>query len=265
MIIEKNWRILTVGDGDLSFSLALQKHYQPALLCASIFDSETELANKYGKQHYDELHALEVPTFTEVDVTQPDSFTNLPLTGFDLVIFQFPLLPSYTSFDAFKNRAGEANTNILNRDLLHTFLRHCSEYWLDPQGSGLIYIRSKDVKPYSDWDLENAIEMNTACRFIGLTEFDSEQFPGYRIRNVDRDKHVKNTAGTTYVYTTHPQTEIQRLLTISNKQRDKHCLLCGTGPYNSEQDRQSHSNSKRHRKLLKYDRQWNEFLLSKYQ
>lgn len=265
MIIKKNWRILTVGDGDLSFSLALQKHFQPELLCASIFDSKAELANKYGKQHYDELRALEVPTFTEVDVTQPDSFANLPLKAFDLVIFQFPLLPSYSSLEAFKARSGGANPNVLNRDLLHTFLCNCSQYWLDPEGSGLIYISSKDVKPYSDWDLESAIEINTPCHFIGLTEFNGEQFPGYRIRNVDRDKHVKSTAGATYVYTTQAQSDIQKLLIKPNKKLSRHCVLCGTGPFTNEQDRLSHCLSKRHLRLLEYDTQWNKFLLTKYQ
>lgn len=265
MIIEKSWRILTVGDGDLSFSLALQKRYNPEFLCASIFDSKSELTDKYGTQHYDELRSLEIPTFTEIDVTRSETFSHLPLKAFDLIIFQFPLLPSYASFEEFERRTGGANSNILNRNLLHTFLRHCSEYWLDPEGCGLIYISSKDVKPYSDWDLENAIEMNTSCKFVGLTAFNAKQFPGYRIRNVDRNKHVKSTAGTTYVYTNQTKTEIQKSLMTPDKKQPEHCLLCGTGPYNSEQDRQSHSYSKRHQRLLKYDQQWNEFLLTKYQ
>lgn len=265
MIIDKNWRILTVGDGDLSFSLALQQHFHPDTLCASIFDSKVELGKKYGTQNYEQLRSLEVPIFTEVDVTQPSTFIDLPSNAFDLVIFQFPLLPSYSSFKAFESREGGANSNILNRNLLHIFLRHCAEYWLDNDGSGLIYISSKDVKPYSDWDLENAIEKNTACQFIGLTEFNAELFPGYRIRNVDRDKHVKSTAGTTYVYSTRPQSNIQKSLILSNKKSSLHCRLCGTGPFYNEQDRLSHYLSKRHLRLLKYDTQWNEFLLHKYQ
>ena len=38
MHINPNWRILTVGDGDLSFSHALLTHYHPKQLTATVFD-----------------------------------------------------------------------------------------------------------------------------------------------------------------------------------------------------------------------------------
>mgnify|MGYP000046988277 CR=1 FL=1 len=48
MYIDPKWRVLTVGDGDLSFSASLLKNYQPQQLTATIYDSKGSLDEKYG-------------------------------------------------------------------------------------------------------------------------------------------------------------------------------------------------------------------------
>ena len=55
MYIDPQWRILTVGDGDLSFSASLLKYHQPQQLTATVYDQLAELVQKYGDQHYREL------------------------------------------------------------------------------------------------------------------------------------------------------------------------------------------------------------------
>jgi len=52
MYINPNWRILTIGDGDLSFSNALLQHYAPTQLTATIYDPLATLENKYGDDFY---------------------------------------------------------------------------------------------------------------------------------------------------------------------------------------------------------------------
>ena len=47
MYINPKWRILTIGDGDLSFSVSLLKNYQPRALTATVFDSQLSLSTKY--------------------------------------------------------------------------------------------------------------------------------------------------------------------------------------------------------------------------
>lgn len=265
MIIDESWRILTIGDGDLSFSLALQNHYQPNYLCATILDEVGEVEQKYGLANFNQLIRLKIPVIERLDVTDPASFSALPAQSFDLVIFQFPLIPSYQSLQQYKSRESGANSNILNRNLLHCFLRNSAAYFLDPNGQGLCYISSKDVKPYADWDLENGISQNTGMHFIGQSEFNMARFPGYLIRNVDRDKHVKHTQATTYVYALHPMHEIQSKLLPTKKKLPHYCPLCGVGPLLNGQDKSSHCLSKRHKKRAAYDEQWQTFLAKKYQ
>ena len=74
MIIDKQWRILTIGDGDLSFSNALFKHHQPALLTATVYDSLTTLSNKYNDNFYQQLKKQNIPVFFEFDITKPCSW-----------------------------------------------------------------------------------------------------------------------------------------------------------------------------------------------
>ena len=47
MYLNPNWRILTVGDGDLSFSNAVVNHIKPAKLVASTYDSAETIEQKY--------------------------------------------------------------------------------------------------------------------------------------------------------------------------------------------------------------------------
>jgi len=47
MYLNPNWNILTVGDGDLSFSNALYNHIKPQKLVASTYDAAATLTEKY--------------------------------------------------------------------------------------------------------------------------------------------------------------------------------------------------------------------------
>ena len=101
MVINPDWRILTVGDGDGSFSLSLYKNYKPKHLTVSVLDSFQQLNSKYGLQHIEQLKVQGIPVYFEFDVTQPNSWQALALQQFDVVIFQFPLLPNFGSKEFF--------------------------------------------------------------------------------------------------------------------------------------------------------------------
>jgi hypothetical protein len=85
----------------------------------------------------------------------PKSSSSLAHQQFDLVIFQFPLVPAFEDPEFF-HKMGDISVNTLNRLLLRKFLIHCTEYFLDPNGKQLCYITSKDVKPYCEWNIENS-------------------------------------------------------------------------------------------------------------
>ena len=128
MIINKNWRILTIGDGDLSFSNGLLNAFHPASLTATVYDSLNTLTKKYGDEFYQKLSMLEIQTLCDFDVCDHKTWDGLVKNSFDLVIFQFPLLPAFSSFTEYKERCAESNPNILNRHLLRQFLINSFKY-----------------------------------------------------------------------------------------------------------------------------------------
>ena len=256
MIIKKEWRILTVGDGDLSFSNALLTFHKPASLTATVYDSLAVMSNKYGDQFYQTLKKQNTQLLFEFDVTNKNSWTNLQKNSFDLVIFQFPLLPAFRSFDEYKNQGEDVNINTLNRRLLRTFLINSFDHFLDPNGEQLCYITSKDVKPYRQWNLENSLNLQTDISYLGETPFAINKFPGYQIRNVDRDKHVKDTKGITYVWSKQTQHSITDKLQKSQFHTQAHCTACRAGPFTTELDRYQHELSKKHLQMMEFERLW---------
>jgi len=262
MIIDKTWRVLTIGDGDLSFSASLLTHHTPAALTATVLDTRDTLLAKYAHNDYQTLLQQDCPVLCNFDVTDPSSWSQLAMHSFDLVIFQFPLIPAFKSHDEFKEKCKEVHINTLNRQLLRTFLIHSFKHFLDPNGARLCYITSKDVKPYKEWNIENALNMRTEIDYLGWHNFDINLFPGYKVRNVDRDKHVKDTKGITYVWSDNKQHNLKEQLNAALYQDENSCSLCATGPYNSEEDKQKHFATKKHLNMLNYEAMW-ELLLDR--
>lgn len=259
MFLKPNWRILTIGDGDLSFSASLWNHFKPAQLTATVFDSQQALESKYKHHAIGQLqtHQNQQLLFG-FDVTDPKTWAKLRTHSFDLVIFQFPLVPAFSDPDFFHNM-GDISINTLNRLLLRKFLVHCTEYFLDPSGQQLCYITSKDVKPYSEWNIENSLNQDLEhIEYLGSMPFNIEAFPGYKIRNVDRDKHVKDTQGITYVWRprTGTQHDLIEGLTAKSHQGEKYCEFCKAGPFVSTGDKVLHEQSKKHQLMQQYEDQY---------
>jgi len=262
MIIKQAWRILTVGDGDLSFSYSLQKHHQPRHLTATVYDSLDTMTNKYTENAYSALNALNIPMLFSFDITDPSSWSALNKCSFDAIIFQFPLLPAFRSFDEYKAQGSEVSINTLNRQLLRTFLENAFEYFLDPDGEQLCFITSKDVKPYREWNIENSLHQDTDFHYLGSSLFDINHFPEYQVRNVDRDKHVRDTQGRTYVWSLKEHHPLTSQLDKPIYQDKDCCTICRAGPFTTASDREKHNASKKHQQMLQFEAQWKEQLLS---
>ena len=260
MYINPSWRILIVGDGDLSFSLSLWRHHKPRQLVATVLDSVEALTEKYGSKHLEQLQQEGCPVFTEFDVLRPESWHSLELGRFDAVIFQFPLLPGFRSKQEFQARCAHGSVNTLNRYLLRRFLIHSFDHFLDPCGAQLSLITSKDVKPYRAWNIENALIRETGISYLGSMPFQIEQFPGYRIRHVDADRHVKETQGITYAWSLQAEHELTDRLTPAGFQGEQCCAMCRVGPFKTEDDKQRHLSSRRHQMMQTYEAQWQAYL-----
>jgi len=256
MIIKKKWRILTVGGGDLSFSHSLFKYHQPAHLTATVYDSLNTMTTKYSENGYIALNETNVPLLFNFDVTDKNSWSTLKKQQFDVVIFQFPLLPAFQSFDEYKARGLQVSINTLNRSLLRDFLKNAFRYFLDPKGEQLCFITSKDVKPYREWNIENALHQQTDFHYIGSSLFEIKHFPEYKVRNVDRDKHVRDTKGRTYVWSLDQHHVIKDELDGPIYQQGNCCTICRAGPFTTELDRAEHNASKKHQQMLQFETLW---------
>jgi 25S rRNA (uracil2634-N3)-methyltransferase len=257
MFIDKNWRVLTIGDGDLSFSASIAKHIIPKQLVATVFDHKTTLIDKYSSQHFEQLTAANITVLTGFDVTDPDSWQELPANSFDLVIFQFPLVPNDVTYQQHRASNALGSSNTINRWLLHRFLAHCFDTFLAKDGARLAMITSKDVKPYRQWAIETSIVNNLVCDYIGQCDFDFNDYPDYHIRNVDRDKFVKVTQAISYFYSDKTQLPVVKQLRLpAYCIDDNYCAMCRTGPIETKQDWLAHNESKRHRQMRDFETQW---------
>lgn len=265
MFIKPNWRILTIGDGDLSFSASLWNHFKPEQLTATVFDSQETLEKKYQSHFIKQLQTEQKQqVLFDFDVTNPKSWSQLKHQQFDLVIFQFPLVPAFEDPQYF-HQLVDISVNTLNRLLLRQYLIHCVDYFLDPRGEQLCYITSKDVKPYNEWNIENSLNKGlNHIHYLGSIPFNIEKFPGYKIRNVDRDKHVKDTQGITYAWSSKTKQQlkqqghselIKKLMTRSH-QGETYCEFCKAGPFISARDRSLHEKTKKHQLMQQYEDQY---------
>lgn len=261
MFINPNWRILTVGDGDLSFSMSLFNRFKPPLLTASVLDCESELLSKYEQNSFAQLKQAGVEVITELDITEPNSWRKVKPV-YDLVIFQFPLVPGFKSkqeFQAMQDKYGfDFSINTLNRRLLRKFLQASFNHLLSPDGVRLAYISSKDVKPYIEWNIEDQIHLGLDTEYLGSMPFDMNGFTGYRVRNVDRDKQVKDTKALTYVWSDKPQPKLT--LKPFQAKGETGCDICRAGPFTTDQERVEHSNSTKHKRMTDYHQQWQNYL-----
>tara|TARA_Y100000034_G_scaffold129116_1_gene184995 strand:- start:1641 stop:2435 length:795 start_codon:yes stop_codon:yes gene_type:complete len=258
MKLNKQWRVLTVGDGDLSFSNALSMQFPASQLTASIYDTKETLLDKYEQNAYHALIEKQVPVMCSFDVTDPDSWLRLPNKSFDAVIFQFPLIPAFSDFSEFQQQPLSVNT--LNRRLLRLYIYYAHKYALAPHGPMLCFITSKDVKPYCEWDIESSLSMGLDIKYLGQSDFDINDFPGYKIRNVDRDKHVKDTSGISYVWSAKSTRNELPYLKVPHYLSDSYCSFCRAGPFMTEKDKLAHANSKKHKSMTKHHNDWLNYL-----
>lgn len=262
MLLDPNWRILTVGDGDLSFSHSLVADKGCQRVSASVLDTEQQLRAKYSRHSVDWLRSAAVDVHFGLDITKHQIANSVLKHRFDLLIFQFPLISAASKARTNVSRPA-VDTNLLNRSLLHDFLRQSRRFFLDPQGQQLCYLTSKDVKPYSHWQIENLADDIADLTFLGTMPFNSQDFQHYRVRNVERDKLVKDTQSLTYVWSADANSPLSKVVDIPKRLLTGYCRLCGKGPFTHPGERQQHEQSQMHRRLYTYELNWQAFLSGK--
>lgn len=264
MFLPQGSRVITIGDGDLSFSRALLAHVSAENLIATTYDSESVLLNKYQRNALVDLHEAGVRTEHGLDITDLNTIPE-DLKGFaDIVIFNHPLVPTQKSYAQYQKERNKS-ANLFNRALLYAFLKHSFGYLLNPNGQRLCYITTKSVKPYSHWHIETSLtghksNSHTRYSYLGSEPFDLSMFKNYQVRNVDRDKCVKHEASDVYVYSDNLSHKIKARLTEFKYDSPGYCPLCRKGPFANESDWELHQQTRIHKAQQAYHDDWLEHL-----
>lgn len=243
-------RILTVGDGDFSFSSSLLR-FDPPELCATCYDDEDTVCSKYAsaRSSIDTIRAR-YECHCGVDATSlPSKVTS---RQFDRAIFQFPLVPPVTK-DVW---ATGVDVSILNRELLLGFLRQVEPLLAK---DGLVMITSKDVKPYLNWRIDWALCPHTrSLKYLGKLAFNPEAFSDYQFQNVERDQRVKCTEAYTYLFGWKAPADKHLVPPCIVPPNALYCTSCPAGPFSGPGDMENHNNTAKHKEKVVFEERWTQ-------
>uniref|UniRef100_A0ACD5YE46 Uncharacterized protein n=1 Tax=Avena sativa TaxID=4498 RepID=A0ACD5YE46_AVESA len=164
-------RILVVGDGDLSFSLALATAFGSAEnLVATSLDSYDYLQIVYSeaKSNITELKTLGATVLHHVDVTEMKSHADLKVNRFDRIVFNFP----HAGFTGPETKLRTINSH---KELVRAFFSNASGL-LRPDGE--IHVAHKTGHPYDRWELEQLASESSLVMFE-KQPFWQFEYPGY--------------------------------------------------------------------------------------
>ena len=157
-------RILTLGDGDFSFSLAIArnigKNCSKKLVCTS-HESYESVCNVYSTSHeiLEELNSLKVNVYHEIDATNIsiEGPNCLPFTSYDRIVWNFPCVR--VNSKGFDGQTKELEENI---NLLRNFFIQASKIITE---NGEIHVTHKTFEPFCWW---NIVEIAKECNFIHM-------------------------------------------------------------------------------------------------
>ncbi|KAL3661468.1 hypothetical protein V7S43_013668 [Phytophthora oleae] len=170
--------ILTVGDGNFSYSLSLARALGPdsgVQLVTTSHESKKTVLETYpdGEKILEELNAMpQVTVKHEVDATDAEQMK--ALGQFDRVIWNFPCVRAPRGED------GQNQEMEMNKKLLSDFFAHVAQI-LTPTGE--VHVTHKTKKPFGQWGIENIAKTNK-LRHQQSVVFDRCLYPGYSNKKV---------------------------------------------------------------------------------
>ena len=206
-------RLLTVGDGDFSFSLALARAFGGDGVVATSYETRESLESVYGESCARTLEALAETGATVahgVDASALDETLPEKCRGekYDCVVWNFPCVARAadgTATEAALNGfdARSAEELEANRALVESFVSGASSYLVPEKGE--IHITHK-VGMQCDWSISKAA---SSCRSSELTcagavVFDRMSYPAYKPRKALVAKSFPVTDARTFVFTNSP-------------------------------------------------------------
>ena len=171
---DRKQRIVTIGDGDFSYSLSLARFFdtkaKKKLVCTSHESLKSILATyPTSPAILEELAALKVTVMHEVDATalQASLTSRLPKSKrFDVVVWNFPCVRADRGADG---QVDEIDNNIT---LLRNFFTNVGDILRSKDGSvGEVHVTHKTLEPFCWWDITK-IAAECHCQCLGSIVFD---------------------------------------------------------------------------------------------
>jgi 25S rRNA (uracil2634-N3)-methyltransferase len=166
-------KVLTVGDGDFSFSVAVArivntKPESQQRVVATSYESEDTLRKCYPDFDLmvDELKFRGATIAYQVDATniQPTLLSKVKeqtLPKFDRIIWNFPCTA------VGKGQDGQNDAMEENKDLVRKFVRNARHH-LSPTGE--LHVCHKTKPPFNQWNLEDVVALE-ACKESGCLSY----------------------------------------------------------------------------------------------
>ncbi|KAE8987733.1 hypothetical protein PR003_g22626 [Phytophthora rubi] len=161
-------RILVVGDGDFSFSLALAVFLGGKNLVATCYDSKVDLKEKYPNAllNYDALETAGAEVHFGVDATHLEKESWLEAAEpFQSIVFNFPHLGGATEEDV-------ANNQKLLRDFFYSTRQH-----LHPT-RGQVLVSLRNTLFYNRWKIQEQAAAS-GFKMKRAEPFDASIYSGY--------------------------------------------------------------------------------------
>lgn len=203
--------VLTVGDGDFTFSLALARAFgRDSRIVATSHETRASLLEIYGAKCAETLEELEsLGVVVEHGVDAGDLAGTLktpaPEGGFDRLVWNFPCVARNSDGSAQEaaltgSDARSAEELEENRALVARFCAGAAR--LAAPNGGEIHVTHK-VGMQCDWSIEKAADTAQGCNMTcaGSVVFDRMAYPAYRPRKALVKKSFPVTDARTFVFT----------------------------------------------------------------
>ncbi|CAM0951897.1 unnamed protein product [Alopecurus aequalis] len=173
-------KILIVGDGDFSFSLALAAAFGSGRnIVATSLDSHEALTRKYteAQSNVIKLNRMGAKVLHHISAKSMKRHSYLETRQFHRIVFNFP-------HAGFNGREHEMHVIHLHKELVKGFFYNAREL-LQPDGE--IHISHKTGHPYDAWNIEQ-LAWEYSLTLIDKVNFRKQDYPGYNQKRGDGAK-----------------------------------------------------------------------------
>ena len=248
--------ILTIGDGNLSYSLSLISSIPGLSVTATTYDSLDELRAKYTAHKIDETISKICAhsgsrVLHGVDARKLEASVNGSCL-FDRIVFMHPLVPNWETAEFVKANGRDFATLLINRHMLVTFLESASGFLTQ---DGEIHITIKNVHPYTVWRVGKLARWVPCLESLGKEDFDASVAALYESRNVERDTPFPLTQSVTYIFR-----KRKNPIAPPPPRKDLFCDVCDS-LFTSAKDQALHQASKAHKKTSNIEKAWLDYTI----